>query len=67
MAKKNRPPPPSPEELTFDSPGSRVMYSYVIDLYRRVGNLEGTQKVLLALLLVILSALVSVAVKVFTG
>ena len=67
MLKRKKPDPPGADELEFASSGSRVMYQYIIDLYTRVGRLEGTQKVILGLVLAVLGALISVALKVFGG
>ena len=59
--------PPSSDSLDFTSSGGRAIYEHLIKLYDRVGRLEGTQKVLLALILAILGAIISVVVKVWGG
>jgi len=59
--------PPNPDGLEFANSGTRAIYEHLINLYGRVGNLEGTQKVMLALMLAVMGAIISVAVKVWGG
>ena len=59
--------PPSADTLEFTTNGLRAIYEHLIILHDRVGRLEGTQKVILALVLAVTGAIISVAVKVWGG
>lgn len=64
---KKKPELPNLDESQFSSPGGKVMFDHIIELYRAVGRLEGTQRVELALVMAALGAIISVAVKVWGG
>ena len=63
--RKGKTDPPDPDGLEFADSGGRAIYEHLINLYDRVGSLEGTQKVILALLTLVMAAVISVAVKIW--
>ena len=65
--KRKRNDPPPSDTLEFSCNGTRVLYEYVVELYRIVGRLEGGQKLRDALILAMFAGIVSVVVKLWAG
>ena len=64
---RKRKDPPLADALEFSSNGAKVLYEYVVELYRAVGRLEGSQKLRDGLLLAMFAGMISLVVKLWMG